>query len=44
MAPPSDGQIHNLFQLRRHRLTVSEHRATRAIRTWRYVAGGTRAA
>ncbi len=42
----SHGQIHNLFQLRRHLLTASEHRAARdhAFRTWRDVAGGTRAA
>ena len=42
----SHGQIHNLFQLRRHLLTASEHRAARdrAFRTWRDVAGVTRAA
>ena len=34
-------RIHNHFQLRRHRLTVTEHRAARdhAFRTWREVAG-----
>jgi len=42
----SHGQIHNLFQLRRHLLTASEHRAARdrAFQTWRDVAGLTRAA
>ena len=37
----SHGQIHNLFQLRRHLLTASEHRAARdrAFQTWRDVAG-----
>ena len=42
----SHGQIHNLFQLRRHLLTASEHRAARdrAFQTWRDVAGVTRAA
>ena len=37
----SHGQIHNLFQLRRHRLTADEHRAARdnAFRTWRDVTG-----
>ena len=33
-------RIHNHLQLRRHRLTASEHRAARdyAFRTWREVA------
>lgn len=37
----SHGQIHNLFQLRRHLLTATEHRAARnrAFQTWRDVAG-----
>ena len=37
----SHGQIHNLFQLRRHRLTAPEHRAARdcAFQTWRDAAG-----
>src|SRR5919107_1066540 len=37
----SHAQIHNLFQLRRHRLTASEHRAARdrAFQTWRDVTG-----
>jgi putative transposase len=37
----SHGQIHNLFQLRRHLLTASDHRAARdcAFRTWRDVTG-----
>ena len=37
----SHGQIHNLFQLRRHRLTANDHRAARdrAFQTWRDVAG-----
>ena len=36
---------HNLFQLRRHRLTAADHRAARdrAFQTWRDVAGVTRA-
>lgn len=40
---PSHGQIHNLFQLRRHLLTAAEHRAARdrAFHTWRDVAGVT---
>jgi putative transposase len=35
------GRIHNLFQLRRHLLTASEHRAARdrAFQTWRDVTG-----
>ena len=42
----SHGQIHNHFQLRRHLLTASEHRAARdrAFQAWRDVAGVTRAA
>jgi putative transposase len=42
----SHGQIHTLFQLRRHRLTASEYRATRdrAFQTWHDVAGVARAA
>jgi putative transposase len=42
----SHAPIHNLFQLRRHLLTASEHRATRdrAFQTWRDVAGIARAA
>ena len=42
----SHGQIHNLFQLRRHLLTAPEHRAARdrAFQTWRDVAGVARAA
>src|SRR6185295_14305020 len=41
----SHSQIHNLFQLRRHLLTATEHRAARdrAFQTWRDVAGVTRA-
>jgi putative transposase len=37
----SHGQIHNLFQLRRHLSTASEHRAARdrAFQTWRDVTG-----
>ena len=37
----SHGQIHNLFQLRRHHLTAPEHRAARdrAFQTWREVTG-----
>jgi putative transposase len=37
----SHGQIHNLFQLRRHCFTASEHRAARdrAFQTWRDVTG-----
>jgi putative transposase len=40
------GQLHNLFQLRRHRLTASDHRVSRdrAFQTWRDVAGVARAA
>ena len=39
----SHGQIHNLFQLRRHLLTAVDHRAARdrAFKTWRDVAGVT---
>jgi putative transposase len=35
------GQLHNLFPLRRHRLTAAEHRVSRdrAFQTWREVAG-----
>ena len=42
----SHDQIHNLFQLRRHRLTAVDHRAARdrAFQTWRDVAGVARAA
>ena len=42
----SHGQIHNLFQLRRHRLTAVDHRTARdrAFQAWRDVAGVTRAA
>lgn len=42
----SHGQIHNLFQLRRHRLTAVDHRAARdcAFQIWRDVAGIARAA
>ena len=42
----SHGQIHNLFQLRRHRLTTVDHRAARdrAFQIWRDVAGIARAA
>jgi putative transposase len=42
----SHGQIHNLFQLRRHRLTANDHRAAcdRAFQTWRDVAGVARVA
>src|SRR6478752_6924726 len=42
----SHSQIHNHFQLRRHLLTASEHRAARdrAFQAWRDVAGVTRAA
>ena len=38
--------IHNHFQLRRHRLTASNHRAARdaAFRSWREVAGVAHAA
>ena len=41
----SHGQIHNLFQLRRHRLTAADHRVARdrAFQTWRDVAGMTHA-
>ena len=37
----SHGQIHNLFQLRRHLSTASEHRAARdrAFQIWRDVTG-----
>jgi putative transposase len=37
----SHGQIHNLFQLRRHCLTATEHRAARdrAFQVWRDVTG-----
>ena len=37
----SHGQIHNLFQLRRHCFTASQHRAAqdRAFQTWRDVNG-----
>ena len=37
----SQGQIHNLFQLRRHLLTANDHRTARdrAFQTWREVAG-----
>ena len=37
----SHGQIHNLFQLRRHLLTANDHRAARgrAFLTWRDVTG-----
>ena len=37
----SHSRIHNHFQLRRHRLSASEHRQARdaAFRTWRDVAG-----
>ena len=37
----SHGQIHNLFQLRRHRLTANDHRTARdrAFQTWRDVTG-----
>ena len=40
------GQTHNLFQLRRHRLTAVNHRAARdrAFQTWHDVAGITGAA
>ena len=42
----SHGQIHNLFQLRRHRLTAIDHRAARdrAFQAWRDVASVTHAA
>ena len=42
----SHGQIHNLFQLRRHRLSAVDHRAARdrAFQTWHDVAGIARAA
>jgi putative transposase len=42
----SHGQIHNLFQLRRHLLTANDHRAARdrAFQAWRDVTGVTRAA
>ena len=42
----SQGQIHNLFQLRRHLLAANDHRAARdrAFQTWRDVAGVTHAA
>ncbi len=35
------GRIHSHFQLRRHRLSADQHRATRdaAFRTWREVVG-----
>jgi len=34
-------RIHNHFQLRRHRLTATEHRTARdaAFRAWRKIAG-----
>ena len=37
------GQIHNLFQLRRHLLTATDHRAARdrAFSTWRGITGQT---
>jgi putative transposase len=37
----SHSRIHNHFQLRRHRLSATEHRQARdtAFRTWRDVAG-----
>jgi putative transposase len=37
----SHAQIHNLFQLRRHRLATNDHRAVRdrAFQTWRDVTG-----
>jgi putative transposase len=37
----SHTRIHNHFQLRRHRLSASEYRATRdsAFDSWRYVTG-----
>ena len=39
----SHGQIHNLFQLRRHRSTATEHRAARdrAFSAWREITGRT---
>ena len=42
----SHGQIHNLFQLRRHLLTARDHRAARdrAFQRWRDVAGVVHAA
>ena len=42
----SHGQIHNLFQLRRHRLSAVDHRAARdrAFQAWHDVAGIARAA
>jgi putative transposase len=42
----SHGQIHNLFQLRRHLLTAADHRAARdrAFQTWRDVTGAGRGA
>ena len=42
----SQGQIHNLFQLRRHLLTARDHRAARdrAFQRWRDVASIARAA
>ena len=42
----SHGQIHNLIQLVRHRLTANDHRAARdrAFQTWRDVAGVAQAA
>ena len=42
----SPGQIHNLFQLRRHLLSANDHRAARdrAFQTWHDVAGVARAA
>ena len=42
----SHGQIDNLIQLVRHRLTANDHRAARdrAFQTWRDVAGVAQAA
>ena len=42
----SHGQIHNLFQLRRHLLSANDHRAARdrAFQTWRDVTDIARAA
>ena len=39
----AQGQIHNLFQLRRHLLTATDHRAARdrAFSTWREITGQT---
>ena len=39
----AQGQIHNLFQLRRHLLTATDHRAARdrAFSTWREITGRT---